>query len=544
MKIIDNLSTRYKLLFSIGILWILFLITIIIAVDGIRNLTRHEELLRDHQLSTSLSMIRMKAALNLNLAAIPELILQTDPVKRQAIRDEIDARGEQARQNLLTLMQDPLNGNLLEPLTKLMDTVKVYQPLRTEQINDIENGNIEKAIKTRNEVQSKRADFMRNELDKLEKTANTLMDQTIAADLDFARKIMIVCIILGGLTVILGLLFAWLLSRSIADPLLKLQRIFEKIAEGDLSVEPEIGKERWDEVGKLAEGFRIMLNKLKVTTSDISEAVNHLSSSASEILASTTQVAAGTSETSTAISETATTVAEVRQAAQLSSDKSREMVESAKNLMKTSQEGKSAVEKAIQGMENIRSQMGSIAETIMRLNEQSQSIGNIMVMISDLADQSNLLAVNAAIEAARAGEAGKGFTIVADEIRRMAEQSKKSTIQVRAILNEIQKATSAAVLATEQGSKLVEAGMQQSSRAGDTIGALANNSAEGTRSATQIAASSSQQLVGMDQIGIAIENINQAGKQTEASMKQVELAAQGLNNLGLKLKELIRTYKL
>ena len=212
--------------------------------------------------------------------------------------------------------------------------------------------------------------------------------------------------------------------------------------------------------------------------------------------------------------------------------------------MKTSQEGKSAVEKAIQGMENIRSQMGSIAETIMRLNEQSQSIGNIMVMISDLADQSNLLAVNAAIEAARAGEAGKGFTIVADEIRRMAEQSKKSTIQVRAILNEIQKATSAAVLATEQGSKLVEAGMQQSSRAGDTIGALANNSAEGTRSATQIAASSSQQLVGMDQIGIAIENINQAGKQTEASMKQVELAAQGLNNLGLKLKELIRTYKL
>src|SRR5207253_8764623 len=122
----------------------------------------------------------------------------------------------------------------------------------------------------------------------------------------------------------------------------------------------------------------------------------------------------------------------------------------------------------------IRLQMEAIAESIAGLSEQTQAISEIITTVNDLADQSNLLAVNAAIEAAKAGEQGKGFAVVAQEVRNLAEQSKQATAQVRTILGEIQRAANAAVLATEQGTRVVEGGMGLTQRAGDVIGQLAD----------------------------------------------------------------------
>ncbi|MDO8863574.1 methyl-accepting chemotaxis protein [Haliea sp. E1-2-M8] len=274
-------------------------------------------------------------------------------------------------------------------------------------------------------------------------------------------------------------------------------------------------------------------------TRQLQESSGLLSSSAAEILATTTQLAAGATETNTAVSETTTTVEEVKQTAQLASEKARQVLDSAQKAAEASDSGQQSVDDAIEGMRHIQVQMEAIAESIVQLSEQSQSIGDIILVVSNLAEQSNLLAVNAAIEATRAGEQGKGFAVVAQEVKSLADQSKQATGQVRSILADIQKATGSAVLATEQGKKAVDAGVKQSTDAGEVIRLLAESVTEASDAATQIAASSHQQMVGMDQVAIAMENIKQASSQNAAGAKQAEDAAEGLHDLGRKLISMV-----
>jgi methyl-accepting chemotaxis protein len=386
---------------------------------------------------------------------------------------------------------------------------------------------------------------------------------------------------IGAISLAVASLLLFLFSRNLTAPLIKIVGAAEGIAAGNLSVELAFAS-RHDEVGSLSRAFVLMANSLKgvalvaekIASGDltvevtplsekdtlgnafsamvaklrshlngISEGFAVLTSAASEILAATTQVVSGTAETATAISQTTATIEEVRQAARLSSEKAKNVANNAQQVTQVSQSGQAAVEDTATVILRIRDQMESIAQTIVRLSEQSQSIGGIIASVTDLADQSNLLAVNASIEAARAGEQGKGFTVIALEIKSLAEQSKQATAQVRGILSEVQKATGAAVMATEQGTKAVEAGVKQSAQAGEAIRILAESSTEAMQAATQIVASSQQQVVGMDQVGIAMANICQAGAQTAASMRQAETAAQNLHELGQRLKGLVEQYE-
>ena len=276
---------------------------------------------------------------------------------------------------------------------------------------------------------------------------------------------------------------------------------------------------------------------------EVQESVNILAPATTEILSITGQVAAAASETATAVSETTTTVDEVKQTTIMSNQKAQYVAEIAQKTAQASEAGRKSVSESIEVMNRIREQMESIAESIIRLSEQGQTIGEIIATVNDLAEQSNLLSVNAAIEAARAGEQGKGFAVVAQEVKSLAEQSKQATGQVRAILGDIQKATNSAVMATEQGNKAVEAGVAQSRQAGETINLLADSISSAAQASTQIAASSQQQLVGMDQIVVAMDNIKTASSQNVEGAKQTESSAQNLNELGQKLKKLLEQYK-
>ena len=331
-------------------------------------------------------------------------------------------------------------------------------------------------------------------------------------------------------------------TRKLASPLIGLTRVAEQIAEGDLTV--AIAEEkRGDEIGILSAAFRRMVVTLRGSLAELATAVSHLSASAAEIQVATTQIATSAAETASAIQEITTTVEEVVQAADLSSRKAKEVSASSKRVAEVSREGRAAVQAATTGMERIREQMEQIAETVVGLGEQGQTIGGIIAAVTDLADQSNVLAVNAAIEATRAGEQGKGFEVVAQEIRNLSAQSKQATSEVRDILTGILRATGKTALATEQGSNAVQGGVQQTAQAGEAIRLLGEATERAAHVALQIEASSQQQLVGIEQIEAAMQNVAQSSAQNLASMRQMEDAARGLQGMGQSLKELTKQFK-
>jgi methyl-accepting chemotaxis protein len=264
-----------------------------------------------------------------------------------------------------------------------------------------------------------------------------------------------------------------------------------------------------------------------------------LASSTSEILAAMTQQASGASESSAAVAQTVATVDEVTQTAEQAAQRARAVSENAQRAAEIARNGRQAVEESTVSIGLVREQVETIAESILALAEQAQAIGEIIATVNDIAEQTNLLALNAAVEAARAGEQGRGFAVVAGEVKALADQSKKATVQVRQILGEIQRATSTAVMTTEQGTKSVAATSRQVAEAGQTIQSLADAVAEAAQSAAQIMASAGQQAVGMSQIRQAMTSIHEATQQNLASTRQSERSAEDLNLLGRRLLVLV-----
>ena len=354
-------------------------------------------------------------------------------------------------------------------------------------------------------------------------------------------------IILIGFIIFIGLAMSMVLSiaviKSVMEPLDIVVNVAEQVADGQLTIDiPET--EGTDEMSSLLRTFRRMVISLREMAVQIKEASNALASSAGQISTSVTQIASAAAETASAATETNTTVEEVRQTAIDSNKKAKHVSESAQKSVKISQAGEKTVAETIEEMQRIEEQMESIAESIMRLSEHGQAISSIITTVEDVAEQSRLLAVNASIEAVKAGEQGKGFAVVAQEVRTLAEQSKQATNRIRAILDEIQKSTSEAVMKTEQGTKAVKSGVEQSAKSGETIQRLANSVTEAAQATTQIAVSSQEQTVGMDQVVSAMESIKQASNQNVSATKQVEAAAQDLYNLGQTLMDIVKLYKL
>lgn len=495
----------------------------------------YERLSAVKELRINIAAQRSDLLLAMNEGSQEQLDVYEEEIRRNSEENDLQVKRLQSAAS-----DDPEVGDILEQLFAVRS---LAAKTREQQLQLIRSGQLEQARHLSTGIQQERISRIHELGLQLAKLTDRRIAEALAHSLQALQTLRERILNLSLLLVVASAVLAWLLSRHIALPLARLTGWAERIGRGEIPREV-IASTRQDEVGRLAQAFGAMSQYLRELVQEMNEGIAVLASSSEEILAATSQVASSTQETATAISEIATTVEEVKQTAVLAGSKSQAVAESTERTRQVAQGGRQAVEEALAGMQQIREQMQAVAESIMRLGEQSQAIGEIVASVGDLAEQSNLLGVNASIEAVKAGETGKGFSVVAQEVKALAEQSKQATAQVRGILGEIQKAMTRAVLLAEQGGKTVEAGYQRAHASGEAIRSLSGSIETSSEMALQIAATSQQQLIGMDQVAGAMANIRQASQDNVGGTRQVDLAARNLHQLGLKLKGLADRFQL
>ena len=333
-----------------------------------------------------------------------------------------------------------------------------------------------------------------------------------------------------------------LIQRSITVPLTVFMQFVGRVGEGDLTQRAQISSA--DELGELALCLDQMVGGLKDVAGQTRLATENLNAAAAEILASTTQQAAGTGEQAAAIQQTTTTMEEVTQSGVQISERAKQVAASAEATSAASRVGLQAVESTNRTMETIREQAEAVAENVVSLSERTQAIGEIISSVNDLAEQSHLLALNAAIEAAAAGEHGRSFSVIASEVKNLADQSREATVRVRSILGDIQKGINSSVMLTEEAVKRVDSGKQQAEVADRTIREMTESIQQSVQAFQQIVAGANQQQIGFTQVMQAVRDIGQASQQSAASTRQLEKAAVNLTALAQQLQKAVERYRI
>ncbi|WP_241759516.1 methyl-accepting chemotaxis protein [Pyxidicoccus parkwayensis] len=349
-------------------------------------------------------------------------------------------------------------------------------------------------------------------------------------------------VVLGVLILAGCLLASWLMSGLIIVPLERLAHVAAGIASGNLR--QQIDTRGRDEIGDVARSFAAMADALTHLLQDLRGAAAEMEREAAGVLATSTQQSAMAHQQASAINETSTTVAEIAQTSKQATAYADSVISQTQKSETLSAEGQKVVAESVDGMEKLGDQVKAIALAITDLSERTLQIGDIISTVKDVAEQSNLLALNASIEAAKAGEHGRGFAVVATEMRTLAEQSRIAADQVRGLLNEVQKGTRAAVSVTEEGSRRAQAAMELARSAGSTILGLSEVIRESSGAARQIAGNTRQQTIGVEQIATAMAELTSAMGDAVTQTRRIEQVAGNLTNLSKRFSDLVGRYQL
>jgi len=379
-------------------------------------------------------------------------------------------------------------------------------------------------------------------IEKLVETKMAQGKQVSASNNTLARNasIFMVALALGGS--VLAFLLGMFLSRMITRPLATLAGDAQQIASGDLTV--QIQSRSKDEIGVLAASFNSMADSLRAAIRQVSDTSSLLTSAANELLATSESISNGADSVASQAQTVATAGEEMAATSNDIANNCQSAAAGALDASTSASDGSVVVDKTVQAMGQIARRVKETADTVARLGQRSDQIGQIVGTIEDIADQTNLLALNAAIEAARAGEQGRGFAVVADEVRALAERTTRATKEISDMIRSIQSETRSAVTVMEEGVHEVAQGTDEAAKSGvalQTIMELVNNV---SMQISQVATAAEEQTATTNEISQNMLQITDVVQQTAQGAKQSEAAAAELSKLAADLEALVHRFKL
>ena len=359
---------------------------------------------------------------------------------------------------------------------------------------------------------------------------------------DYGDEARLISIVIGVLSLVIGIIAAILITRSITKPIAELVAMNKRLSNGDLTF--DISVHGNDEIGQLADSSRAVVTHIKNILNRISDTSSQVASAAQQLRATAEQIATGAEEVA---AQTGTVAIASEEMAATSTDIARNCsmaAESSKQSSASATRGSAVVQETITGMGRIAEKVRLSAKTVENLGVRSEQIGDIVGTIEDIADQTNLLALNAAIEAARAGEQGRGFAVVADEVRALAERTTKATKEISEMIKTIQSETRSAVHAMEEGVSEVEKGADTSVKSGQALEDILYQINEVTIQINQIATAAEEQNATTGEITSNIHQITGVVHQTSRGASETATAASQLSSNAAILQELVGRFKL
>lgn len=386
-----------------------------------------------------------------------------------------------------------------------------------------------------------------------------------------ATELLNIILVVMGISIILGVIIIWFYTNLITKPIIKVTEQMGHLANGDLTKEMLIVKSK-DEISRLADAINLLHKNLKNSMKKVAETSESLTSQSEELSQSADEVRLGSEQVASTMQELAAgSETQANHASELASvmntfvervhdanENGLRIEENSKDVLNMTNDGSELMKKSIQQMEKIHSIVNESVQKVAGLDKQSQEISNLVTVIKDVADQTNLLALNAAIEAARAGEHGKGFAVVADEVRKLAEQVSNSVTDITGIVDNIQKETFFVSDSLKLGYKEVEQGKTQIESTGETFEGISNAVQEMVNSITTIGqnlseiSASTQVMNGSveevasvsEESAAGIEQTAASVQQTSSIMEEVAGSSKQLANLAEELNSLVREFKL
>ena len=426
--------------------------------------------------------------------------------------------------SLMVWLNDDQKGAIdtaLQALTFYQRSFHYYQQLR-EQNLATEKAMIERARSVVN----------------LAEAAQAAAEQSM---LDDSQRSLVMLGIMGAAAVVLGLCAALLITRLIVVPLRQTVTFAQRIAAGDLS--QNIPQDRRDEVGQLLAAMQDMTLSLRTLVGRIGGGVGQIAAAAEQLSAVTAQTSAGvqaqkleTEQTATAMHQMAATVQEVAQNAEQASL-------AARDADLEAQQGNRVVQQAVDQIDSLASEVEQSAKAIADLNQESARIGSVLEVIRNVAEQTNLLALNAAIEAARAGEQGRGFAVVADEVRALAKRAQDSTEEIESLIAGLQRMAKGAVQQMDSSRDLTRRTVELAGEAGDALGRITQAVSTIEQMNQQIAAAAEEQSAVAEAINESVTRVRDIGEQSASATQQTAASSAELARLGVELQELVRQFR-